>query len=439
MTAREACRRDFRARAARRRPGSTLVGLLLALLVLAGCQFGDAPGAAPSGHSGGVTVAGAATPGPQPAGTATAVPAPTLHLPDGPVPFQEPVSVSVDDGQITAVAARSGDGLRLPGTVAPDGTRWTSTERPRPGARYDLTVQARAVDGVTHALTGSVAVAVPPKAERLTLAVQPPDGAVVGVGAPVVVRFDQSVTDRAAVEGAFEVAASVRVTGAWHWVSDREVHFRPESYWPAGTKVAVRLALTGVPAGKDLWGGRDYVNRFTVGAAHIATIDGAKHTMTVTVDGKNTATWPVSLGRPEFATRTGTYVVLSKDRVRQMTSCNANITCDRASPNWYDLPVHWSVRLTWSGTFIHAAPWSANSQGRANVSHGCINLSVARGKAYYDMSRYGDVVTVINTSRPADDLVKRGDPGMADWNLSFADYAAGSALHRVVLTAALPA
>ncbi|HSF26807.1 MAG TPA: L,D-transpeptidase, partial [Actinomycetes bacterium] len=93
--------------------------------------------------------------------------------------------------------------------------------------------------------------------------------------------------------------------------------------------------------------------------------------------------------------------------------------------------------LTWSGTFVHAAPWSSSSQGRANVSHGCINLSVARGKAFFEMSRYGDIVTVVNTARPAKDLVASGDPGMADWNLDWPDYVAGSALDRVVLVTPL--
>ena len=50
-------------------------------------------------------------------------------------------------------------------------------------------------------LTGAFTVAAVPDANRLTPTLQPGDGDVVGVGAPIVVRFDQEVTDRAAVEG----------------------------------------------------------------------------------------------------------------------------------------------------------------------------------------------------------------------------------------------
>ena len=35
------------------------------------------------------------------------------------------------------------------------------------------------------------------------------------------------------------------------------------------------------------------------------------------------------------------------------------------------------MRVTYSGEFIHAAPWSVGSQGVANVSHGCTGLSTA--------------------------------------------------------------
>jgi hypothetical protein len=117
-----------------------------------------------------------------------------------------------------------------------------------------------------------------------------------------------------------------------------------------------------------------------------------------------------------------------------MTSCSADITCDANSPEYYDLEVDWSVRLTWSGTFVHSAPWSEGSQGNANVSHGCINLSDANGRTYYELARYGDLVTVTNSTRDASDLVARGDPGMVDWNLPWSEYVAGSALGRPITT-----
>ena len=92
----------------------------------------------------------------------------------------------------------------------------------------------------------------------------------------------------------------------------------------------------------------------------MARVDGSRHTFTVYVNGKVWAKWPTSLGRPEFVTRTGSYIVLEKKPMIEMTSCSVHIACDPKDPNFYDLKVMQDVRLTWSGTFVHAAPWSVS-------------------------------------------------------------------------------
>jgi lipoprotein-anchoring transpeptidase ErfK/SrfK len=371
-------------------------------------------------------------PEPEPEPTATAEP--VLVGSAGEVPYDEPVTLRVQDGTFESVAVTSDGGGDLAGTVAEDGSTWVSAMPPLPGTAYSVTTEVVDAVGDPVSLTGAFSVSAVPDSNRLTLALQPGDGDVVGVGAPIVVRFDQDVTEQAAVEEAMHVASAPEVVGSWHWVSSTEAHFRPKAYWPAGTRVGVSFDLNGVQAGEELWGGRNYVYEFTIGKAQVATVDAAAHRMTVKVDGARVGTWETSLGRPEFATRNGTYVVLSKDRTKQMTSCSAGITCDKSSPEFYDLEVDWSVRLTWSGTFVHSAPWSEGSQGNANVSHGCINLSGANGRTYFKIARYGDVVTVKNSTRGASDLVARGDPGMVDWNMSWSDYVAGSAVGRPVTT-----
>ena len=45
----------------------------------------------------------------------------------------------------------------------------------------------------------------------------------------------------------------------------------------------------------------------------------------------------------------------------------------------YRTKIDYAQRLTWGGEFIHAAPWSEGQQGRVNVSHGCVNVSMADG------------------------------------------------------------
>ncbi|TDD99063.1 L,D-transpeptidase [Jiangella asiatica] len=351
--------------------------------------------------------------------------------------FGAPVELSVPGGQIDSVEVAPEEGEPVAGEVGDDGSTWQSSGDLVPGGTYAVTVVASDRLGQEHTLTDSFAVGAVPDANRLTLSMQPGDGAVVGVGAPVTVRFDQEVTERENVEQAMQVSSNPQVEGSWHWVSGTEAHFRPKEYWPSGTQVRVDLALNGVQAGEELWGGRSYDLDFTVGKDQVATVDAATHTMTLSVDGQPAASWDTSLGAPEFATRNGTYIVLEKFETRQMTSCNANITCDPNNPEFYDLEVPNSVRLTWSGTFVHSASWSEGSQGSENVSHGCINLSAANGATFFQLAQYGDIVTVANSTRGPEDLVERGDPGMADWNLTWEQYVAGSALGEPVTTTAL--
>mgnify|MGYP006171307037 CR=1 FL=1 len=50
------------------------------------------------------------------------------------------------------------------------------------------------------------------------------------------------------------------------------------------------------------------------------------------------------------------------------------------NPEYYDIDdVEYAMRVTYSGEFVHAAPWSVGSQGNANVSHGCIGLRDVKG------------------------------------------------------------
>jgi len=400
------------------RRGRLAVPALVATLFLAGCAAD-----------------GTAGPAPEPEPTATAEP--VLVGATGEVPYDQPVTLRVQDGTFESVAVIAEGGAELSGAVDDDGSSWVSARPPLPGAAYTVTTEVADEVGDPVSLTGAFTVGAVPDSNRLTLTLQPGDGDVVGVGAPIVVRFDQEVTEQAAVEEAMHVASHPQVVGSWHWVSSTEAHFRPQEYWPAGTRVGVNLDLNGVQAGDGLWGGRAYTYEFRIGKAQVATVDAARHRMTVRVDGARVGTWDASLGRPEFATRNGIYVVLSKDETKQMTSCSAGITCHKNSPEYYDLEVDWSVRLTWSGTFVHSAPWSEGSQGNTNVSHGCINLSDANGRKYFRMARYGDVVEVTNSTRGASDLVARGDPGMVDWNQRWSDYVAGSALDQPFTTDAL--
>ncbi|WP_368737101.1 L,D-transpeptidase family protein, partial [Klebsiella pneumoniae] len=58
-----------------------------------------------------------------------------------------------------------------------------------------------------------------------------------------------------------------------------------------------------------------------------------------------------------------------------------------------------------------------------NVSHGCTGMSTANAEWLYNQTLIGDVVEYTGSSKPMT-LTN----GIGDWNLPFAQYAAGSAL-----------
>src|SRR4029450_10640811 len=299
---------------------------------------------------------------------------------------------------------------------------------------------AEAVDDAgSRARTQTTFTTLAPRAE-LRAAIMPLDGETVGVGLPIGVWFNEPVTDRAAVERRLQVTSSKKVTGAWHWFNDREVHYRPRSYWPAGAKVTlaphppgsscpagakVPLAprLAGTDAGRGLWGVADRTIRFTVGERRVSVVDVRTHRMKVTSGGRTLRTLPVSTGRERYPTTNGVHFVIEKNAVKLMDSSTVGIP--RGSPGGYYQKVAWSVRISNSGEFVHAAPWSTGSQGRANVSHGCVNLSTANAAWFFRQTRRGDVVEVRGSpKRPGDSF------GVADWNMSWRGWLAGSALPR---------
>src|SRR5262249_42322878 len=195
-------------------------------------------------------------------------------------------------------------------------------------------------------------------------------GALVGVGMPLRVVFTKKVTDRAAVERALEVTSSIPVEGAWRWFSATEIHYRPKSYWPAGAHVSVTFHLAGVDAGGGGWGDHDRSYAFDITpVATVSTVDITAHTMTVRRDGQVARVIPITTGKDGYLTRGGTKVIITKERTRLMDSATVDIPPD--SPDAYHITVEYALRLTWSGEFVHAAPWSVSHQGHENVSHGC--------------------------------------------------------------------
>jgi lipoprotein-anchoring transpeptidase ErfK/SrfK len=353
-----------------------------------------------------------------PAAVASPVPVPEVvaeSLGDGGLqPWDAPLRVVARDGDLRDLVALDPDGEPVAGTV--DAGAWTSRGPLLPSSSYRLTATVR--DAAGQERQRPLAVRTTDPAALLSASLTPGDDAVVGVGQPVAVRLDGPVRDpaaRAAVEERLSVKSQPSVLGAWRWMSETELHWRPAQFWPAGAKVSVRADLDRLALPGGLWGSGTRTSQFSIGDAVVSTVDVAAHTMTVTRNGEVLRVLKASMGKPEHPTRGGTHLVLEKDASRIMNSDTVGL------PGAYRTEVQWAVRLTYSGTFTHAAPWSVADQGVRNVSHGCINLSPDDAKWFYDLARRGDVVQVVGTDVPP----KLDDPGAADWNLTFEEWRAG--------------
>jgi lipoprotein-anchoring transpeptidase ErfK/SrfK len=324
-------------------------------------------------------------------------------------------------GRLTTVEVVDGQGRALKGRLSADGATWSSTaELLGFGARYRVQAQAVDAQGRPAQVTASVRVATP---ERVGASMNLSDGAVVGIGMPMVVRLTAPVEDRAALERRLQVRTTPAVDGAWSWTGPQELQYRPQEYWKPGTQVTVSADLEGVRLGDQQWGQDAMERTVRIGSANVYRVDVAAHTMQVIVGGVVRGTIPITTGKPGFLTRNGVKVIMSKERSRRMRSETVGIA--RNSSDGWDVTVDYAMRLTNSGEFIHAAPWSVRQQGRANVSHGCTGMSTANAKWLYDLSKPGDVVEYVNSPRPM-----TATNGYGAWNVPWERWRAASALSQ---------
>ncbi len=336
----------------------------------------------------------------------------------GTLPGTGHLEVSVTHGTLRQVAVTGRDGaLHL---RPASGRTWSGPGDMTPYRTYRLTVLAAGSDGDTTRLVRTFRTGEP--AEALGVTVFPSSGQEVGVGQPVIVTLSAPVKDRPAraeVERALTVSADRPVTGSWAWLNDNVLHYRPKAFWPAHTHVTVHLDVRGVRASPGVWGTANRTETFRTGAARIVRVDDAKHRLTVTTDGTVVRTVPVSLGKAGYETRSGTKVVMQRFAKFRMDSTTVGIT---DGPDVYDLDVPYALRITNSGEFIHGAPWN-HQLGKANISHGCTNVGLADARWLYENLRVGDPVITTGTGRAMEPT-----NGWGDWNVSWSDWTAKSAL-----------
>ncbi|MFD3536788.1 Ig-like domain-containing protein [Streptomyces sp. NPDC058664] len=338
---------------------------------------------------------------------------------------EKPLEITAkgENGRITDVTATDTAGRHLAGELTADGRRWRSTAALAAGTRYTVRVATEDEDGAPGSRTYTFETT---PAKRALTATFGPEAGTYGVGQPITADLSLAVKDRkarAVVERALKVRSTPSVEGSWYWVDDKKLHFRPKEYWPAGARVTVTGNLDGLKVGDKLYGGASKPLKLTIGDRIEAVADAGSHHMTVKRNGEVIKTIPVTTGKPGFSTRNGIKVILGKEYYVRMRGTSVGIA--EGSSESYDLPVYYATRVTWSGEYVHAAPWSVGSQGVANVSHGCVGMSTGNAAWFYETVRPGDIVKTVNSIGDAMDPFGNG---FGDWNLTWAKWRQGSAL-----------
>jgi len=244
--------------------------------------------------------------------------------------------------------------------------------------RYTLVVVGVATLAVVGSAPAGMAAVPGPSADLTVTAILPATGEVVGVAAPIEVTFAEPVSNLTRAEQSVSITSNDTPTGKFTWLSNQELQWVPDTFWPAHAPISVTA------------GG--FKTDFETGSKVVGVADVDAHTFTVSIDDVVARQMPASMGKPKHPTPIGSFTAMAKEKSVVMDSRTIGIPL--SDPEGYKLTVADAVRITSGGVYVHSAPWSVGSQGYANVSHGCINLSPDNAAWYFDTVRVGDPVTV---------------------------------------------
>lgn len=336
-------------------------------------------------------------------------------VPNTPIVLTAPVGETIGSVTIADASANT-----VPGTLSTDRRTWTSSADLRVADTYELTAEtsepASNGVGLQHETFSTAAEDNNIKFYDM----YPIDGSTVGVGQPVVLDFEHPVpaADRAAVERALTVYSTPAQSGSWGWLSDQRVDYRPASYWQPGTKVHVAMALDGVQIGDGQFGAKDHTLDFTVGRDQETVVNVSSDEATVYRSGQAVHSFAVSGGMPGLDTWGGTFAVIDKTSDIDMNSESSGLGDE------YNVPdVKWDVHFTYSGSYVHSAPWSVADQGVRNVSHGCVGTNPTDAEWFFDSTLPGDIIRVVGSPRTG----ALGN-GFNDWQESWTGWQSLSAL-----------
>ena len=161
------------------------------------------------------------------------------------------IGAEVRDGWFQRVTVTNADGKIVAGALSRDRTSYSVTEPLGYGMKYTWAGSVVGRDGIAVPVNGSFSTVDP--TSTVNGQFQLADGQTVGIAVPIILQFDASISDKAAVERALVVTTEPATEGSWAWLPDEaegsRVHWRTREYYQPGTTVHVDAKLYGVNFG----------------------------------------------------------------------------------------------------------------------------------------------------------------------------------------------
>ncbi|WP_433599370.1 L,D-transpeptidase [Nocardia sp. CA-135953] len=347
-----------------------------------------------------------------------------------------PVVVTANDGMLTSVKLTNEAGRPIEGIYTPDKTAWKPVDPLGYGHTYTISAESLTITGRVGPTTSTFSTLAPnnqTKVYMTTTGGTPlTDGGTFGVGTVVVAHFDEDVPDKAVAEKRLSVTTNPPVEGSWYWLDKRNAHWRPQQYFAPGTKVTAAANIYGADLGGGLYGQEDTKTTFTIGPSHVSIADDNTKQVQVFENGNLIRTMPTSMGRGgseviagktlSFWTQPGIYTVMDKGNPVIMDSSTYGLPVN--SRLGYKEAIGWATRISTDGIYLHQLDSTVWAQGSQNLSHGCLNLSLANAQWFYNFAIPGDVVEVRNTGGAPLEVWQNGD-----WGVPWDEWVQGSALH----------
>ncbi|MGH8877955.1 MAG: Ig-like domain-containing protein [Stackebrandtia sp.] len=346
------------------------------------------------------------------------------------IPVSSELTWKVEKGELTKIELTDSKGEKVKGEMRADKSSWVPSKPLAYGTKYTAKVSATDSDDLPRTEKATFTTMKEPS-NLLNGSVFNGDGSTYGKAMPVIMDFPREFEvpedQREAVEKRLFVSSEPSQPGAWHWFSGNHLEYRPKDFWEPGTKIDVRLGLEGLPLGGDVYGADDVSISMNISEddREIKVSNDSK-SMTAIENGENVKSMDISLGKKGNESYSGTMTVMEKLKKTEFNTfdepgCEGKK--EGEDDDCYKTKIKYAQRLTWSGQFIHSAPWSVADQGKRNVSHGCVNASEKNSKWIFEFASVGTPVIVEGTGHD----LPYGD-GFTAYGLSWEKFLEGSYL-----------